>query len=135
VATYAPEIDGDCAVAYSDVQGGWAGTGNIDADPMFVDAVGGDYHLLGDSPAIDAGDPTSDCGNEPWPNGFRVNMGVYGNTAEAAASRVGFDDLATLAAHWLTDEPLVDIAPQPDGDGIANFLDFAALADYWLWLP
>jgi hypothetical protein len=28
---------------------------------------------------------------------------------------------------------LVDIAPAPDGDGIANFLDFAAFADYWLW--
>ncbi|MHC4499615.1 MAG: S8 family serine peptidase, partial [Planctomycetota bacterium] len=122
-------------ITYSDVKGGWSGQGNIDADPVFVDAVGGDYHLLGGSPAIDAGDPTSDCGNEPWPNGFRVNMGAYGNTAEGATSPVGFDDLAILATHWLTDEPLVDIAPQPDGDGIANFLDFAVLADYWLRLP
>jgi hypothetical protein len=25
----------------------------------------------------------------------------------------------------------VDIAPEPDGDGIANFLDFGVFADYW----
>jgi len=63
-------------VAYCDVQGGHPGTGNIDVDPRFVtpgywaDAadpnvpavpgptavwVGGDYHLSGDSPCIDAG--------------------------------------------------------------------------------
>jgi hypothetical protein len=96
-----------------------------------VNAAAGNYHLLPGSAAIDAGDPGSDCSNEPWPNGFRVNMGAYGNTPEATRSPAGFDDLATLALYWLTDEPLVDIAPEPDGDGIANFLDFAALADYW----
>ncbi len=31
------------------------GTGNIDANPMFVDAAAGDYHLLQSSPCIDAG--------------------------------------------------------------------------------
>jgi hypothetical protein len=130
-----PEMYGDCVVSYSDVQGGWAGTGNIDADPMFVDAFGGDYHLLAGSPAIDAGDPNSDWSNEPWPNGFRVNVGAYGNTEGATRSPAGFDDLATLASYWLTDEALVDIAPQPDGDGIANFLDFAVLVENWLCQP
>ncbi|KPK45055.1 MAG: hypothetical protein AMJ65_01220, partial [Phycisphaerae bacterium SG8_4] len=62
--TGAPQIDSDSAiVSYSDVQGGWPGEGNIDADPLFVwlghwsGAVGGpagssdgfwvsgDYHL------------------------------------------------------------------------------------------
>jgi hypothetical protein len=44
---------GTPSVTYSDVQGGWPGPGNIDADPCFVD----DYHLLPDSPCINAGDP------------------------------------------------------------------------------
>jgi len=58
------------AVSYSDVQGGkdgivsenpgdiidW-GEGNIDADPLFIDADNGDYCLLPGSPCIDAGTP------------------------------------------------------------------------------
>ena len=128
-----PGIYGDCAVSYSDVQGGWPGEGNIDADPCFVDAADYDFHLLSGSPGIDAGDPNSDCSNEPWPNGFRINMGAYGNTPEATRSPAGFDELAVFASYWLTDEPMVDIAPEPGGDGIANFLDFAIFADFWLW--
>ncbi len=45
-------------VSYSDVQGWSGGTGNIDEDPLFVDAAGGDYRLQGGSPAIDAGTPS-----------------------------------------------------------------------------
>jgi len=39
-------------VDYSDVQGGWLGTGgdNIDADPVFLDAIGGDLRLCWTSP-------------------------------------------------------------------------------------
>jgi hypothetical protein len=62
--------------------------GNISADPRFVDAAGGDLHLLADSPCIDTGDPASPYRTEPSPNGCRVNMGAYGNTAEAT-SRTG----------------------------------------------
>ena len=36
------------------------------------------------SPCIDAGDENSDYSNEPAPNGGKVNMGYYGNTAEAS---------------------------------------------------
>jgi len=44
-------------VHYSIVEGGYTavGTGNIDANPMFVNAAGGDYSLMAGSPAIDAG--------------------------------------------------------------------------------
>jgi predicted outer membrane repeat protein len=58
-------------VNYSLVEGGYAapGVGNIDANPMFVDASNGDYSLLAGSPAIDAGSsdryiggPLSDLG-------------------------------------------------------------------------
>lgn len=40
-------------------QGGWTGPGewNMDLDPQFIDAAGGDYHLAAVSPAVDAGTP------------------------------------------------------------------------------
>ena len=41
-------------IGYTDVQGGWPGIGNIDADPMFVDPGTGDYRLSSGSPCIDA---------------------------------------------------------------------------------
>jgi len=37
------------------IQGGWPGTGNVDADPLFVDPHDGDYHLTFPSPCKDAG--------------------------------------------------------------------------------
>ena len=40
-------------VTYSDVEGGWTGTGNISTNPLFVG--GGDYHIQGSSPCIDTG--------------------------------------------------------------------------------
>jgi len=45
-------------VLYSTVQGGWPGTGNTSADPLFVDAGAGDLRLSAGSPAIDAGSNT-----------------------------------------------------------------------------
>ncbi|MCH8822221.1 MAG: hypothetical protein IH984_01820 [Planctomycetes bacterium] len=46
---------GTSTVGYSNVQGGFTGDGNIDADPLFVDPGIGDYRLSSGSPAIDAG--------------------------------------------------------------------------------
>jgi hypothetical protein len=48
------------------------GTGNIDADPLWVDAGNGDYHLLPASPCIDTGDPSSPLD----PDGTRADMGA-----------------------------------------------------------
>ena len=41
------------------------------------------------SPAIDFGDPDADYSNEPLPNGSRLNVGAYGNTAEASLTSEG----------------------------------------------
>ena len=46
---------GSADVTYSDVEGGWAGEGNIDEDPLFV-AAGTNYRLNNGSPCIDAAD-------------------------------------------------------------------------------
>jgi len=62
------------------------GTGELAVDPKFVNAAGDDYHLQDTSSCIDAGNPASAFGNEPAPNGSRINMGAYGNTSGATTS-------------------------------------------------
>jgi hypothetical protein len=42
-------------VTYCDVAGGYSGTGNFDADPMFVNPVGGNFQLQENSPCINVG--------------------------------------------------------------------------------
>jgi len=54
--------------------------GNIREDPLFVDPPNNDFTLDFDSPCIDAGDPTDDFSNEPFPAGSAINMGHHGNT-------------------------------------------------------
>ena len=61
-------------VTYSDVEGGLAGVGNIDLDPRFVDAAGGDFHLAADSPAIGAGKAGSDMGGFPYTGPHQVKF-------------------------------------------------------------
>ena len=146
----------NCTATYS-LGGG--GEGSILADPRFADVENGDFHLKSrygrwspsanggkggyvidtvHSPCIDAGDPASDYGNEPTPNGGRVNMGAYGNTEFASRSgpwwpipgdanhdcRVDILDLlfvrnrlnkdSSTGDNWLADA---------NGDGKINILD------------
>lgn len=84
-------------LTYSDVKGGAPGTGNIDADPLFVEPGTGDFHLTWGSPCIDVGsnitypedfegDPRIHLGNidmgadEFHPHLFHVGAVVPGNT-------------------------------------------------------
>ncbi len=69
VAPDGSQIFGSPIVTYSDVEGGFSGTGNIDVDPVFVDPDGADddpntfddndYRLAVGSPCIDAADNTA----------------------------------------------------------------------------
>ncbi len=57
---------------WSDIEGGWSGTGNFDADPLFWGAAQGDFHLLPNSPCIDTGDPARTDGD-----GSRIDVGAF----------------------------------------------------------
>jgi hypothetical protein len=50
------QIHGYGGVSYCNVQGGWPGPGNIDADPLFVDFQNNDFHLTWPSACRNAGD-------------------------------------------------------------------------------
>jgi hypothetical protein len=67
------EFAGLAGATFSDVYGGAPGPGNIDEDPLFWDAEGGDFHLMPGSPCIDAGDPTSPLD----PDGSIADMGAF----------------------------------------------------------
>jgi len=66
-------------VNYSTIQGGIPGTGNIDADPLFVDAASQDYHLQAFSPSWNTGTttgaPSADI--EGTPRDAMPDMGAY----------------------------------------------------------
>lgn len=91
-------------VTYSNIEDKYPGPGNISADPLFAPVAVNDYHLqsvvgryqpqtatwvvdVRHSRSIDAGDPDDPFDREPAPNGRRVNMGAYGNTAEASKGK------------------------------------------------
>jgi len=101
--------DSTIVIAYSDIQGGWPGEDNIDADPRFTNIARGVYHLSADSPCIDAGDPKylpesneTDFSSQPRVVSEAIDMGAYETqpAIELTASRfefdamIGFPDLA-----------------------------------------
>ncbi|MBN2104335.1 C10 family peptidase [bacterium] len=56
---------------------------NIFSDPNWNENATLPFQLSSLSPCIDAGDPMCPVANEPFPHGFRVNLGVYGGTENA----------------------------------------------------
>ncbi|MBN2171206.1 MAG: hypothetical protein JW819_07805 [Candidatus Krumholzibacteriota bacterium] len=46
------------------VAGGWPGTDILDADPLFADPYGGNFHLDEQSPCLGAGDPAAGAGRD-----------------------------------------------------------------------
>ncbi|MCK4752789.1 MAG: hypothetical protein KAS75_05030 [Planctomycetes bacterium] len=136
---------------------------NIDSDPCFAffsangDPNVWDFHLQSvygrwdansqswvtdsnTSPCIDAGNPNSNWIEELWPNGKRINMGVYGGTNQASKNGniADFDvsgavdniDLDEFVSEWLSEE---DNIVNLNLTGFVDFADFALFADNWLW--
>ena len=117
-------------IAYSDIQDDvprdgdiYPGTGNIDADPCFVDAKGADgfigteddnLHLLSYSPCINAGKPSGGFSSgTDIDGGLRVRYGFVD---------MGADEVFPIAGDCEPDEDI-------DGD------DLKYLADRWLNAP
>ena len=147
------EIGGDAVVTYSDVWGGWPGTGNIDADPLFVDLDGpdddpntwedNDYHLGTDSPCIDTGDPDFVAGPDErdidgqmrvWDGDdegeWIVDMGSdeFGSIIPGdldADGCVGHGDLGILLSSWGCS------GGDLNGDGTTNQADLGILLAHW----
>jgi hypothetical protein len=75
-------VDGAVSsVSYCCVRGGFAGEGNFDADPCFIDPASDDYRLMMHSPCIDTGlgDVASDTdilGHRRWNSIFVDNIGT-----------------------------------------------------------
>lgn len=96
------------SVSYSCIKGGWAGTGNIDAPPLFVNPghwtgapgtstwVQGNYHLTADSPCIDAGGLISGLtvDFEGDPRGFDGSPELRGDGSDYD---IGADEFFTYA--------------------------------------
>ncbi|MHC4770157.1 MAG: choice-of-anchor Q domain-containing protein, partial [Planctomycetota bacterium] len=107
-------------VEYSDVQGGYAGPGNIDADPLFADADG---RLGPGSPCIDA------ASNPAVPVGIEVDLD--GNPR--------FVDDPCREDTGLGDLPIVDMGAYEfqdrscdlDGGDTVGVTDFLALLAAW----
>jgi len=101
-------------VIYSDVEGGYNGPGNINADPAFVDGVGGDFHLQVTSPCINVGSNAALLGDfadldgdgdteEPIPYDFEGDPRIFGNNVD-----MGVDEALYVVPQVSTD-PATDV--------------------------
>ncbi|HVU50243.1 MAG TPA: MYXO-CTERM sorting domain-containing protein, partial [Polyangia bacterium] len=76
------DVFGNATANYQDAT---AGTGDLAVAVTFRSNA--DFHLVGFQPTTDKGDPSDGYALEPQPNGARVNMGAFGNTAAAELSQ------------------------------------------------
>ncbi len=145
------EIRGPAVVTYSDIQGGWPGIGNIDADPLFVDPDGpdddpntwedNDYRLSAGSPCIDAGcnggvpPDTADLDEDA--DTWEVTPldldgeGRFFDDPETPDTGCGFVPIVDMGAYEFG-----DTAPQPcpgdmDGDRDVDHSDLGILLSLW----
>ena len=98
------EISGSVSATYCDIgQGGYTGTGDISADPLFVGPPG-NLQLPPNSPCIGAGDPaqagTYDILGTPRPN--PPSIGAYEGTPAATRTRITSSSNASLYGQSVT---------------------------------
>ena len=94
-------------VKYSDIQGGWVGEGNIDADPLYLDPESDNFHLTYMSPCIDRGigigapeidiEGYSRLDHPDMPNDPSIwDMGAYEYSTSIAEMIPAFLDLSVI---------------------------------------
>ncbi|MHC5114496.1 MAG: right-handed parallel beta-helix repeat-containing protein [Planctomycetota bacterium] len=100
-------------ILFSIVEGGWPGSSNLDADPLFVQPGTDNVRLSTGSPALDAGsnayvpvDVLTDLDGNPRIQNFVVDMGAYEGE---------HDPLPPAAAHMDIDAGEIAVL-LPDGD-------------------
>jgi hypothetical protein len=129
-------------VSYCNVQGGYLGTGNIDADPLFVDPDNGDLRLSPNSPCIDAGDNTDvpkgvlrDLDGNPrfvadacaGAGGATVDMGAY----EFQGTSCDLSNIMSMLAAWGSCDDCGRCRYDFDGDCSVGILDLLVLLGNW----
>jgi alkaline phosphatase len=100
-------------VTYCDVEGGWSGTGNINADPLFVDPNNYDYHIEPDSPCIDVGDSTGNYTGEVDIDGEERVIDIIGRGNGIVDVDMGADEKTYFAVTY-------DWCVKPDGSDAAD---------------
>ena len=105
-------------ITYSDVKGGWPGTGNIDSDPMFVDPDNDDYHIYHHSPCRDTGDNRAPhLTEQDFEGDPRIAEGTVDMGADEFYKHLYFIDGET-----------------PEGDIDVKFVDIPGTAPIGLWV-
>jgi hypothetical protein len=90
---FVSEIEGNPNITFSNIRGGFPGDGNIDQDPLYVNASKGDFHLSSGSPCIDTGDPDPEFNDL---DGTRNDMGIYGGPAAVIITTEGVNTTRSM---------------------------------------
>lgn len=127
------EIYGSPVITYSDIKGGYVGSGNIDIDPQFLSIEARrEFYLHPDSPCIDSGtdegSPGDDIDGVIRPVGLIDDMGAYefqndifiwegqtsdwgsaGNWSESAVPST--NSIVIISSTYATVNPEIDFTP------------------------
>ncbi|MBL9121333.1 MAG: hypothetical protein JNL80_15605 [Phycisphaerae bacterium] len=118
---------GTSTITYSDVQGLTTGTGNINLDPQFENAAGGDYRLQVTSPCIDKGN------NGAVPVGTTTDLDRLARFVDIASAPDGGSGSAPIVDMGSYEEQEV-VVPCPadlDGSGVVDATDLALVLGGW----